>query len=109
MSAAPAFSHPCPAPDRHQAAPDTTLSPRDGVSNTELNEPLGSRTRAHRTPTLTRQIQADLTERRGAPKARALAKLRYSPCPRKSSGPGGERWLDGTEVRSCAGGTRRRR
>jgi hypothetical protein len=68
--------------DRHQAAPDATVSAHPAISNEKPNAPLESRTRAHRTPRSGRQSRADLTERPGAPKARALAKLRYSPsCP----------------------------
>jgi hypothetical protein len=65
--------------DRHQPAPDVTVSLRPDVSNEEPNAPLGSRTRARQTATSARQRQMDLTDRLGAPKARALAKLRYSP------------------------------
>ena len=76
---------PCHSADRHRSAPDDTLLAHAGVSNKEPNAPLESRTRAHRTPRLPRQIKADLTEGPGAPKARALAKLRYSPWPHESS------------------------
>jgi hypothetical protein len=65
--------------DRHQPAPATTVSAHPRVSNNKPNAPLESRPRAHRTATSARQSRSDLTGRPGAPKARALAKLRYSP------------------------------
>ena len=64
---------------RHQSAPDATVSAHPGVSNETPNAPLETCTRAHRTLRSARQPRSDLTERPGAPKARALAKLRYSP------------------------------
>ena len=65
--------------DRHQSAPGATVSAHPGVSNEKPNAPLETCTRARRTPTSARQSRSDLTECPGAPKARALAKLRYSP------------------------------
>jgi hypothetical protein len=41
----------CPAPYRHQSAPDAMVPPHPDVSNKEPNAPLEPRTRAHRTPT----------------------------------------------------------
>jgi hypothetical protein len=67
--------------DRHQPAPAATVSAHPAVSNDQPDAPLETCTRAHRTPTSARQSRSDLTERRGAPRARALAKLRYSPWP----------------------------
>jgi len=57
----------------------TPVSAHPGVSNERPNAPLESCIRAHRTLTSARGSRSDLTERPGAPKARALAKLRYSP------------------------------
>jgi len=44
-----------PGTDRHRPASHATLSAHPGVSNEESNVSLGSRTRAHRTPTSARQ------------------------------------------------------
>ena len=100
---------PCHSADRHRSAPDDTLLAHAGVSNKEPNAPLGSRIRAHQTSRSAWQRQADLTERPGAPKARALAKLRYSPLTTTSvspwrggrRAPAGGRGLRGTPAGVC--------
>jgi len=63
----------------HRPAPDSTTSARPTSSNVLSNAPLDLRSRARRTPSSQVRAEENLTSGPGAPKAGALAKLRYSP------------------------------